>query len=119
MTGAAIYTLINSTVKTFPLQAAQGKLLPFATYSVNREPINDMNGPATSAHDSVEITIHSKTYDECNTLKNSVVSILDWKTGAVGTLNLINIRYVEDFDLYQDDPEVYAKRIVFDFWVKL
>lgn len=119
MTGGVIYTLVNSIVRIYPLIAAQGKTLPLATYTVNREPINDMNGPATSAHDSVEITVHSKSYDECEALKNSIIQALDWQTGPIGDVNLINVRYTGDDDLYQDDPEVYGKRITFDFWVEL
>ena len=99
MTGAIIHSLINSIVRTYPLIAAQGKTLPLATYIINRSPINDMNGPATSAHDAVEITVHTKSYDECEALKNSIIAALDWKMGTVANVKLINIRYTGDVDL--------------------
>ena len=119
MTGAAIYTLINSIVRVFPLQASQGQAFPLATYTIRREPINDMNGPATSAIDKVQINVHAKTYDQTNSLANSVIAALDWKTGAVGSLNFINVRFTGSEDLYQDEPDVYAKALMFDFYVKL
>ena len=115
MTGAVIYNLINSIVRVYPLQASQGKAFPLATYTVNREPINDMNGTATAALDKVVITVHGKTYDEVESLKNSIVAALDWYSGTGVQI----IRYTGDDDLYQVDPQVYGKRIEFDFWIEL
>lgn len=119
MTGGVVYSLVNSIVPIYPLQAAQGKAFPLATYRVQRNPQNDMNGTATAARDRVSISIHSKTYDECESLKNQVIAALDFTKGTIANVQVINIRYISDTDLFQDEPNVYGKTIDFDFWVEI
>lgn len=119
MTGAVIYNLVNSIVRIYPLQAAQGQTFPLATYNVQRNPQNDMNGPATAARDRVTINVHAKTYDQVETLKAQIITALDFTSGTIANVEVINIRYITDRDLFQDEPETYAKQIEFDFWIKL
>ena len=120
MIGAALYSLINSTIKIFPLQGSQGQTLPLATYQVlSNEPTNHINEKAHNRKVEVQINLIGPVYDDLQTKAFSIISILDRYSGTVGGETIKDIRHTGGpDDLYQEDAEVYGVAIDFTIWTK-
>ena len=86
MIGAkALYQLISPvTTKVYPLMAPEGVSMPYVTYNLVSEVLEDTkNTTALVDMDRYQVTIFARTYDEIYTLYVAIRAALDLKTATV------------------------------------
>lgn len=119
MIGAAINTILNKSPKAYPLTASQGKTFPVTTYQVISDtPVHDMNANAGVRKALLQINVSSLTYDEAETIINTVISKLDRVKGTYSSVIIADIRHQETGDLFSEDAEVFGKYAEFLIWYK-
>lgn len=96
--------------KIYLHQLNQSEDLPQITLTdITDEPINDLNGEATTYNERIQIDVHTRTYGEAKTITDEVRTTLSAATGfsavrqgtqKVKDLETNNHRWVIDFSIW-------------------
>jgi len=117
LSDAAAVTAITGT-RIYPNRISQVKDYPAISYmQLTTIPTNQKDD--VSGYDQVEYDIDcfSKDYLQLNTLSTAIRTALDKKNISSQGDNVIDIRFQNEFEGYNDEAEVYQKTLQFRFYV--
>lgn len=118
MIGSALVTIASSVTSLYPLRAAQQEVLPYATYEVlTGTPHGQMVGIPTIRETDVEIICFAHTYDEADTMAESLITLFDRYSGTVGDVVIRDIRHqTGPDDLFEDEGDIYGRSFIIKVW---
>jgi len=116
--GDAIYTILTTdltiagiiTDKVFPLDAPDGRALPYITYTIISD-IPNKNKDRTKTIETmrVQVDVFAQTYDGVTTLADAVNDALSYYSGTVSDVEIDVIVFQDENDLHDSDGKVYRK----------
>lgn len=103
--GKAIYSAITGdgtlaglvSTRVYPDRAVQQATLPYIIYTaIDTQPTDTKDGASALDIVRVQVDTFASTYDSANTISERVRTVLDRKTGTVGTLSIDSMHFVNE-----------------------
>jgi hypothetical protein len=121
---ASVQTLVgrnkaNDKYKVYPVvcpSAEENKYLVVSKTS--NIPVECKQGRPTSFDSSFDVFAYCKNYDDLDELTEAVKSALDRiASNTYNGVNLSEVRYANEKDLFSNDNQLYVRQISFNCWI--
>lgn len=118
MIGDAIYTILTGVPeftalagdRVYPLRVAQSVDLPAVAYqTISNSPTNCKEGDAGLDRKRLQINIYAERYSHQEALAAIIREALSNTTGAIEGVDIADITYETETDLYENTAEIYFK----------
>lgn len=112
-----ITTLVSNRI--YPLRVAQGEPMPSIVYQLTgKTPANSKCNVSALDLCSFQITVIAEKYETTDLLSSYLRVALDKYRGDLKNSNIDKINMVNETDDYDDDAQLFIKRIDYDLRLK-
>lgn len=111
--------LAQVSTRVYPLLAPQGVATPFIICGqTSNSPQDDKTGPATTDISIAEIFVFHQNIDTVEDIAELVRVALDRYSGTIAGIEVISIKYNNEFPDFDTDTAWYFKRLEFQIIAK-